>query len=575
LLRSRRFSDWRWRFLAEGWFAMDGSGRYPAADPVSTHGADDVARNAGTVAGATLASRVLGLARDVVIGNLFAPGATDAFFIAFMIPNLFRRLVAEGSLTISFVPVFTEWLRRSREEARRAFDATWTAAALVGLAIALAGIAFADPLVHLFAPGFALEPGKHELAVTLLRLCFPYLFFLMLVAVAMGALNALGHFLAPAIAPVLLNLCLIAGASVGVATMELPSRIVALGWAVIVAGALQVAVQLGPLRRRGMPPRVALDPRHEALARIGRLMLPATLGASVFQLNVLISRVFASGLGDGAVSYLYYADRLLEFPLGVFVFAIGTASLPAFSRLAKGGDAGALRAAFGRSLLLALALALPSTAGLILLSGELFVGLFAWNTSVFGAEAVAGCARALEWYALGLVPITAARILTQLCVANENTASPARAAAVSVAVNLVAAAALIGPLPDGALPAPLLAAQRALVVADLGYAGLAAAASIASLANAVWIALEARGLYGALLAGPELGRALRLVGATAVMAVALLAALPFAPGGAIVRLTALVALGAAVYLGALAALGSPELRELAALARRRPGPERD
>jgi putative peptidoglycan lipid II flippase len=549
-------------------------GNYPGTEGVSTEGVQGVTRSAGVVAGATLGSRVLGLVRDVVLANVFLPGATDAFFVAFTIPNLFRRLVAEGSLTVSFVPVFTAWLSRSREEARRVFDATWTLAALVGLAITVLGIFFAEPLVRLFAPGFVLEPGKQELCVLLLQLCFPYILLLILVSVAMGALNAVGHFLAPAAAPMLLNIALITGALVGSALFEPP--ILALGVAVGIAGVLQVLAQLPPLRTHGLAPRPRMEPSHPAVRRIVLLMGPAVLGASVFQLNVLVSRFLASFLGDGAVSYLYYADRLLEFPLGVFVFALGTASLPSFARLATAGDHAGLRDAFTGTLGLALALTLPSTVGLILLREEIFRVLFSWDAKVFGDEAVRGCAWALYLYALGLVPITVSRICVGLCFAHENARSPARGAVVAFAVHLVAALAIIGPLPEGGLPAELVRLQHRIVLADLGYAGLAAAASIAALANAAYLLAVVVRRYGPLLSGEQARRLARLGIGSVVMALAVEGTrrvLP-APEAASLRGAALlmaeVGVGVASYALTLWLLRSPELREFrAAMGRRK------
>jgi putative peptidoglycan lipid II flippase len=512
----------------------------------------------------------------VVLANTFLPGATDAFFVAFMIPNLFRRMVAEGSLTVSFVPVFTNWLHRSREEARRVFDATWTGAALGGLLLVGAGILLSDPLVRIFAPGFALEPGKHELCVRLLRLCFPYILMLILVAVAMGALNALGHFLAPALAPVLLNLALISGALVSAAVVDPP--ILALGVAVVVAGVLQVGLQLPPLRHRGLAPRVRVEPTHPAVRQLLRLMAPAVLGASIFQLNMVVSRFLSSFLGDGAVSYLYYADRLLELPLGVFVFALGTASLPAFSRLARSGDHGALREAFTGTLGLGLALSIPSTVGLILLREEIFRVLFAWNPSIFGDEAARACARALQLYALGLVPITVSRMCVGLCFAHENARSPARAAAWTFAVHGIAALALIGPLPEGGLPTALLRVQHALVVADLGYAGLAAAASIGALVNAIYLVAVVVRRYVPLFSRQQGVRLLRLLAASAALAAAVEGSrrLMPAPSGptplGLALLLLHVGVGIAVYAGVLAWLRSPEL---GALLRMRPRRESD
>ncbi len=543
---------------------------------MSTSALAPVARSSTQVGAATLVSRVLGLGRDIVLANVFERGVTDAFFMAFMIPNLFRRLVGEGSLTTAFVPVFTGCLRRSRDEARRFFSTTWALGAGLGLAITLGGILLADPLVSLFASGFSLEPGKHALTVMLLRLCFPYIFFLVLVALAMGALNALGHFLAPAIAPVLLNLSLITGAALGAAGFFFPAQpVLVLGPAVIVAGALQVALQLPFLSARGMLPRPALEVRAPAVRRLGTLMLPAVLGASVFQLNILISRILASFLGSGAVSYLYYADRLLELPLGIFVVALGTGSLPTFSRLAKAGSQAALRETFFGTQFLVLALALPSTVGLVLLSEPLMGVLFSWRVELFDAVAVAGTGRALFLYALGLAPIGVARICVGLCVAHENTRDPARAAVFSLLVNAGAALLLIGPLPPEGLPAALAFLQSWWTVLDLGYPGLALAASIASLANAAYLGLVVRQRYGIRLRRPDFERLLRLVVASAVMGVVLGAAQQFWPVPpeaslrGFTRLGSYVAGGLAVYLLMLRVLGSPELEALVRVLRRR------
>ena len=539
---------------------------------MSTESAEPVAQRAGLVGGATLASRVLGLLRDTVLANVFARQITDAFFLAFMLPNLLRRLVGEGSLTPAFVPVFTGWLRRSREEARRAFNATWTLAAVVGLGLVLAGVALADPLVGVFAPGFSDSPGKHDLTVALLRLCFPYILFMILLAVAMGALNAVGHFLMPAIAPVLLNLALIAAAFVGAAWLGVP--VMALGWGVLIAGAAQAALQIRPLRRLGLGPRLLWEPRHPALLRLGRLMFPAALGASVFQLNLLVNRFLASFQGDGAVSYLYYADRLLELPLGLFVFALGTASLPSFSRLAKQGDRDGLRSAFSTTLSLSLALAVPSAVGLIALREEIFTALFRWNPQVFTQTAVEACARALWLYSLGLVPIALSRLFVNLCVAHEDTRTGAQAAGVSLAVNLIGSLALIGPLPRGSLPGWFVELQHGWVVADLGFAGLALASSLAALAHALFVIARTRVLHGALVSRPDLAGGMRVALAAAVMggAVAGLAhALPVgeeASPRALAVLALLVASGASVYLLTLLALRGPEPARLLLLLRR-------
>jgi putative peptidoglycan lipid II flippase len=531
-----------------------------------------VAGNAGVVGAATLASRVLGLLRDSVLAANLSSSATDAFFTAFMIPNLLRRLVGEGALTLAFVPLFTGALRQSHARARELLSAVWTLGLLGGLALTALGIAFAGPLVHAFAPGFALVPGKHALTVDLLRWCFPYILCMVLLAIAMGALNAVGHFLRPAIAPALMNVCLIAGTLAGVAWLDVPVEAVA--WAVFVSGPLQVILQYGALRRQRLVPRLAWAPRDPDIVRLGRLMLPAVLGASVYQFNLLANRFLASFEGDGAISYLNYADRLLELPIGVFVFALGTASLPSFAAAVKRGDPAAVRRSFSATLGLALVLSLPSAVGLIALREPIVVGLFRWNPALFGADAVTGVGVALLCYALGLVPITVSRMFVNLCVAHENTETGARAAVLSLVVNLLASLALIGPLPQAGLPeafSGLVAIQHQMVLADLGYAGLALASSIAAAANALYVASSTRARHGQVLEHGSWRAWLRpgiASAAMAAVALGLARALPFPPAAsprALVLLALYVTAGGATYVAVLAALHAPEVRVLRGL----------
>jgi putative peptidoglycan lipid II flippase len=344
---------------------------------------------------------------------------------------------------------------------------------------------------------------------------------------------------------------------------------------VIAAGAVQLAIQIPVLRRVGMSPRPSFAFGHPAVRRLLVLMGPSVLGASVYQFNLFIVRALASFQGEGAISYLYYADRLLEFPLGVFVFAIGSASLTALSRCVKAGDAEGLRRSFSSTLALAAALAVPSTAGLVLLREGLCGVLFNWNTATFGDEAVRGCARALLFYALGLVPITAARIYAQLLIAHENTRTPAWAAVVSVVVNALSALMLIGPLPPGTLPDALLPLQHSIAVADLGYAGLALATTIAALANMLFLAGWTARHHPRLFGLSDVLRHGRIALATLVMGVALVALESWAPlptagsPRAVGLLLVHVALGGVLYLVVLRALRSPEFGALAALAQLR------
>ena len=519
-----------------------------------------------------MASRVLGLLRDSAIAYALPVAASDAFFVAFTIPNLLRRLVGEGALTVAFVPVFSGALQRSRDEALRVFRATWTLTLAVTSVICVLGMIFADPLVVAFAPGYVADPAKRELTTALLQLCFPYVVSLSLVAVAMGALNALGHFFRPAIAPVWLNICQIAAVFLGLWFLATP--VFALGFGVIVAGVLQVWLQLRPLRERGFAPRLLWAPGDPAVRRLGWLLLPSVLGASAYQLNTITTRAIASFFGDGPVSYLYYATRLLELPLGVFVFALSMASLPSLARAVARGDRSALHRSFAETLGLALALALPCAAGLILLREPIVALLFGWNPEHFGSEAVRLCGLALLYYTLGLVPIALARMYVNLCVAHENTRTGAHAAVLSLIVNVVGALALVGPLPYGTFWDGVVDAQRAVVVADLGFLGLALATTLAAAANAAYVMTAARIQYGAHLQARDWLGYLRLLGATGVLCGAVALALWFLPRaeqaslrGAL-QLVAQIGLGGLAYLGGLWLFRAPEFALVTRLLRR-------
>ncbi len=525
-----------------------------------------VSRSAGVVAGATMASRVLGLARDSAIAYALPVAASDAFFVAFTIPNLLRRLVGEGALTVAFVPVFSQEVARSHDAARTVLNATWTLALLFTSLLCVLGIVFAEPIVIAFAPGYVEDPAKLELTIRLLRLCFPYVVSLSLVAVAMGALNALGHFFRPAIAPVWLNICQISAVFIGLAFLTTP--VLALGVGVIDAGALQVWLQLKPLRERGFSPRLVWAPGNPAIRRLGWILLPAVLGASAYQLNTITTRAIASFFGDGPVSYLYYATRLLELPLGVFIFALSMASLPSLARSVVAGDRPALQRSFAEILGLALALALPCTAGLILLREPIVALLFGWNPEHFGAEAVRLSGLALLYYTLGLVPIALSRIYVNLCVAHENTRTGAHAAVLSLIVNVIGALVLVGPLPYGTLWDSVVDAQRACVVADLGFLGLALATTLAAGANAAWVMIAARIRYGATLPAGALLDHARLVGATAVLCGAVglgLWLVPPPPQASLAAgawVAAMIGVGALTYLAGLWAFGAREFAQI-------------
>jgi len=326
-----------------------------------------VTKAAGVVGSATLLSRIFGFVRDAVIAWYFGTGlSSDAFFVAFRIPNLLRRLFGEGSLSISFIPVFTEYLsNRGRSEA---FDLARSAVRLLSVLLvltAIAGILLAPLVVRIIAPGWSGAPEKYQLTVTLTRIMFPYIFFIGLVALAMGILNVLGHFAAPALAPVFLNIAMIGSIFFISPYMEDPVMGLAIG--VLVGGALQLVLQLPFLIRKGFYFWQKATLYHPGLKKIGKLMLPATFGAAVYQINILVGTLLATLLPEGSVSYLYYADRLVQFPLGVFAIATATAVLPSLSRQAAANDFQSLRDTFNHALNLVFFITIPAMVGLIVL----------------------------------------------------------------------------------------------------------------------------------------------------------------------------------------------------------------
>jgi putative peptidoglycan lipid II flippase len=435
-----------------------------------------VVRAAGVVGIATMLSRVFGFLRDMVVAGFFGAGlTTDAFFVAFRIPNLLRRLLAEGSLTVSFVPVFTEYLRtRTREEALELANVTFTALSILLVAVSLAGVLCSPLIVAVMAPGFVKTPSQFELAVFLTRLMFPYILFISLVALCMGILNSLRHFAAPALSPVVLNLSMILAALTLRDFFREPIFALAVG--VMAGGVLQLAMQWPFLVRMGVRLKPDFRFRHPGLRRIGQLMLPAAFGAAIYQINVFVGTILASLLPAGSVSYLYYADRIVELPLGVFAIAVGTAALPSFSEQVALGKTGEFKRTISFSLRLLLFITIPATVALIALRVPILSVLF--QRGAFTAEATLLTAEALLYYAVGLWAFSLIRIVVAAFYALQDTRSPMKAAIVALAVNAVLSVALMFPLKHG---------------------GIALATSIASAVNVgmLWVILRRR--IGALL----------------------------------------------------------------------------
>ena len=336
----------------------------------------NINRAAGVVGSFTFLSRVSGLIRDMVLASFFGSGmAADAFFVSFRIPNLLRRLFAEGSLTIAFIPVFTEYLtQKTKKDAFDLARIVLTLLSLILVIVTLLGV-FSSPLiVRIQAFGFGGSGVKYDLTVLLTRITFPYIFFISIVAFFMGVLNSLRHFAAPAAAPILLNVGIIGAAYL--ISPYCPEPIVGVAVGVLIGGILQLALQIPWVLREGVRLFPLWQPEHPAVRRIGLLMLPAIFGSAVYQFNQFIGTLLASFLAEGSVSWLYYADRIVQFPLGVFAIAISTAILPSLSSQAAKKDIDGFEATISHALGLVFFVTIPSTVGLIVLGRPIILVLF-------------------------------------------------------------------------------------------------------------------------------------------------------------------------------------------------------
>jgi len=407
-------------------------------------------RALATVSSLTFLSRVLGYARDFFIARLFGASlATDAFFVAFRIPNLLRRMFAEGAFSQAFVPILSEYRnRQTPEETRSLVDVIATVLFLALVAATALGMLAAPLIGYLFAPGWY-HAGAEQfgLTVQMLRITFPYILFISLVALAAGVLNTWSRFAVPAFTPVLLNVSFIVAAAFFAERFDPP--VLALAWAVLVGGALQLALQLPFLARIGMLPRWRLNWRHPGLSRVLRLMGPALFGVSVSQISLLINTIFASFLVAGSVSWLYYADRLMEFPAGVLGVAVGTILLPSLSRHYAGGDADEYGRLLDWGLRVTLLLALPAAAALAVLAVPLIATLFHYGR--FGAEDVWMTRQALVAYSIGLVGMILVKILAPGFYARQNVVTPVKIGVATLVATQLMNLAFIGPLQHAGL----------------------------------------------------------------------------------------------------------------------------
>lgn len=494
----------------------------------------------------TLLSRLAGFARDVLQARLFgASGLVDAFTVAYQVPNYLRRIFAEGSFASAFVPVLSELRQKGDPVALRHFvDHVAGALCAVLLLVTGLGMLLAPWLAALMAPGFAAEAGKLELTGHMLQVVFPYLFFVSMTAFAGAVLNSFQRFALPALTPVLHNLTVIAAMLLLAGHLELP--IMALAWGVLAAGALQMALLWPALRRLGLFPRLRLNLADAGVRRVFTLMVPTLFSASVAQLNLIVGTVFASLLVEGSRSWLYYSDRLVELPLGLFGVALGTVILPHLSRRHADTDAQGFRQALDWGLRTVLLGAVPAALGLLALA-EPLVGTI-YQRGQFDARAAAMTALSLSAMSLAIPAFMLTKVLAPAFYARQDTKTPMRAAITTVFINIALIALIVTPLWwQGVRGA---------------HAGIALATGLAGCGNAwlLWRALRKQGIW---TPGPGWARAvLRMALAGAAMVLTLVA-LRYGPWDwralqGIWRwlwLLAVIAVGAAVYGGIMLALG--------------------
>ncbi|HNQ05083.1 MAG TPA: murein biosynthesis integral membrane protein MurJ [Thiobacillaceae bacterium] len=406
-------------------------------------------RALASISSMTLLSRILGFVRDAIIARVFGAGAaTDAFFVAFKLPNLLRRLFAEGAFSQAFVPVLAEYRNRRGEDATRLLiGRVATALTLVLLLVTLLGVVAAPLIVLVSAPGFTASPDKFQLTVELTRIVFPYILFISLVSLSAGILNTFSRFMLPAFTPVLLNVVLILAAVVAAPWFDPP--VLALAWGAFLGGVLQLAIQLPALQRMDLLPRWDWAPRDEGVRRILRLMAPAALGVSVAQISLLINTLFASFLATGSVSWLYYADRLMEFPSGMLGVALGTILLPSLAKHHADNDTSAYSRLLDWGLRMTLLLAAPAAVGLGVLAVPLLATLFQYGA--FGALDLEMTRQALVAYSIGLVGIILVKVLAPGFYARQNIKTPVKIAIFTLLATQAMNLAFIWPLKHAGL----------------------------------------------------------------------------------------------------------------------------
>ena len=416
----------------------------------------------------TMISRVLGLVRDRVIAQYFGAGlGADAFLVAFKIPNFLRRLFAEGAFSQAFVPILSEYRsKKSHDETHGLINSVAGTLALVLTITTVVGVIAAPVLISIFAPGFIDNDEKFDLTVSLLRITFPYILFISLTALAGGVLNTYKHFAGPAFTPVFLNISII-GAAIWLAPY-LDQPVTALAWGVFFGGIIQLLFQFPFLLKLKLFPILSLRRTDEGVRRILRLMGPAIFGVSVSQINLLLDTLIASFLITGSVSWLYFADRLLEFPLGVFGIALGVVILPSLSEKHAQGSKEHFSKMLDWAMRLVLIIAFPASIGLALLAAPMLSTLFQYGE--FSAHDVALSSKALIAYSFGLLGFTLIKILAPGYYSRQDTKTPVKIGIIAMVSNMILNVILVFPLEHAGLA--LATSFSAFINAGLLYRGL-------------------------------------------------------------------------------------------------------
>lgn len=503
-------------------------------------------RSGSVVSAMTMISRVLGFIRDQVFAIVLGAGPmTDAFFVALKIPNFLRRLFAEGAFAQAFVPVFTEYKETRSPDILKALAAqvSGTLGAIV-LVLAIAGSVFAPQLVGIFAPGFDAGGERQQLTAQMLRVTFPYIFFISLVAYAGGVLNSFQRFAVPAFTPVFLNISLITSALWG--TRFFPQPVIALAWGVFAAGMAQLLFQLPSLWRLGLLVMPKWGWKNSGVQKILHLMLPAIVGSSVAQINLLLDTVIASFLIAGSVSWLYYADRLVEFPLGIFGIAIATVLLPRLSSIHANAKPNEFQLTMDWGMKLGLLVALPCSIGLLLLSSPILTTLFGYGE--FSPEDIRMSTYSLRAYALALPGFIIIKILVPGFFSRQNTKTPVRIGIIAMISNMGYNVVLVGGMLYWSVPA--------------AHTGLALATAFSANQQAIMLYRQLRREKAYQCSTQSIRLLVRVIIATLVMALVIASITPelssWLTMQAIQRalhLTGIIIIGIITYCCTLAALG--------------------